>query len=96
MTGSGLDLVLRRDDDDSCCVVICTNKLMRLRNVLARCECLDQERSVGSLDLQTLLNDALMDWETSDSSHTQPTPPTSHTEPPPGTSQSGERDVTWS
>ncbi|XP_066944668.1 uncharacterized protein [Macrobrachium rosenbergii] len=60
--GSSLDLVLKREDD-SCCVVICTNKLQMLRNVLAKCECTDQEGSSGPVDLQTLLNDALMEWE---------------------------------
>ncbi|XP_053647490.1 uncharacterized protein [Cherax quadricarinatus] len=63
---SGLDLVLRKEDDDSCCVVICTNKLQMLRNVLAKCECTDHERSAGPVDLQALLNDALMEWETSE------------------------------
>ncbi|XP_064083590.1 uncharacterized protein LOC135199455 isoform X2 [Macrobrachium nipponense] len=63
--GSSLDLVLKREDD-SCCVVICTNKLQMLRNVLAKCECTDQEGSSGPVDLQTLLNDALMEWESSE------------------------------
>ncbi|XP_045111365.1 LOW QUALITY PROTEIN: mucin-5AC-like [Portunus trituberculatus] len=68
---SGLDLVLRKEDSDSCCVVICTNKLQLLRNVLAKCECLDHERTASvPVDLQTLLNDALMEWETSEGSGT--------------------------
>ncbi|XP_068212289.1 uncharacterized protein [Palaemon carinicauda] len=63
--GSSLNLVLKREDD-SCCVVICTNKLQMLRNVLAKCECTDQEGSSGPVDLQTLLSDALMEWESSE------------------------------
>nr|XP_045612846.1 uncharacterized protein LOC123767316 isoform X2 [Procambarus clarkii]XP_045612847.1 uncharacterized protein LOC123767316 isoform X2 [Procambarus clarkii] len=82
---SGLDVVLRKDDDESCCVVICTNKLQMLRNALAKCECTDHERSAGPVDLQALLNDALMEWETSDPSgssqpfnNTQSSSPNSH------------------
>ncbi|KAK7067670.1 hypothetical protein SK128_027816 [Halocaridina rubra] len=64
--GSSLDLVLKKDDD-SCCVVICTNKLQMLRNILAKCECTDNDGS-GPVDLQTLLNDALLEWESSEPS----------------------------
>ncbi|XP_063875632.1 LOW QUALITY PROTEIN: mucin-2-like [Scylla paramamosain] len=68
---SGLDVVLRKEDNDSCCVVICTNKLQLLRSVLAKCECSDHERTASvPVDLQALLNDALMEWETSEGSGT--------------------------
>ncbi|XP_042880538.1 uncharacterized protein LOC122258588 [Penaeus japonicus] len=69
--GSGLDIVLRKDEDDSCCVVICTNKLQMLKNMLAKCECTDHERSSGPVDLQALINDALNEWETPETSGTQ-------------------------
>lgn len=57
--------MLRKDEGDQCCVVICTNKLQLLRSVLARCECSDQNATVP-VDLQALLNDALMEWESTE------------------------------
>ena len=71
-SATGRDLAAKKDED-SCCVVICTNKLQMLRNVLAKCECTDQEGSSGPVDLQTLLNDALMEWESSEPARGTPT-----------------------
>lgn len=64
---SGLDVVLRKEEGDPCCVVICTNKLQLLRSVLAKCDCSDHNATVP-VDLQALLNDALMEWEATESS----------------------------
>lgn len=64
-TSSGLDVMLRKEEGDPCCVVICTNKLQLLRSVLARCECSDHNATVP-VDLQALLNDALMEWESTE------------------------------
>lgn len=61
--------MLRKEEGDPCCVVICTNRLQLLRSVLAKCECSDHNNTVP-VDLQALLNDALMEWETTEGSST--------------------------
>ncbi|XP_076064276.1 uncharacterized protein LOC143038658 isoform X2 [Oratosquilla oratoria] len=60
---SGLNIIMKKDDNDSCCVVLCTNKLQMLKYVLSKCDCSDCEKPSASADLQTLLNDALNQWE---------------------------------
>ena len=88
-------MVLRKDDSDSCCVVICTNKLQLLRSVLAKCECSDHDRAATvPVDLQALLNDALMEWETSEGNGTTEgsfEDPTNIPDPP-----AGRGSLAWS